>query len=273
MVNEKEETFLDQLIRYGIKMQLDREKKVNALFDMHLAVPAVRPEPVRSDGYLEIELLNKERELVGIYLSAHPLDNYAFEIKHFVTHSLPDAAELIKEFSGSNHASAKEVTVAGLVTLVKRSVAKKTGQPWASFTIEDFKGSLSFSLFGKDYENFMGYLEPGQALFIRCVLQPRYGSRGNEWELKASAISLLANIKDELVKKICLKFPVETITPEFRKELLQALKEHSGKTRLEIKIVDKENQIVVDFFSRSFRVSMNPGFVTFLERNEIEYQL
>ncbi|MDR2585830.1 MAG: DNA polymerase III subunit alpha [Prevotellaceae bacterium] len=272
-INEKAETFLDQLIRYGIMMQLDRDKKTNSLFDMHKSVPAVRPEPKPVQDYLEIELLNKERELVGIYLSAHPLDNYAFEIKHFVSHSLPDAAELLKELSGSNQASAKEIAIAGQVTMVKKSISKKSNQPWASFTVEDFKGTLSFSLFGRDYERYMGYLETGKALFIRCLLQPRLGSRTDEWEFRISAISLLANLKDDLIKHVSLKLPIEIITQQFRKEFVQILKEHSGKTRLELKIVDKGNQIAVDFFSRSFRVSMNRGFLDFLEQNRVEYQI
>ena len=269
----KDEVFLDQLIRYGNKMQSERESKTNSLFGLHHAIPVVRPVPVPATGYSELELLNKERELVGIYLSAHPLDNYSFEIKHFVTHSLPEAAELLRDAAVRNPTSDREICLAGLVTSVKKSVTKKTGKPWASFTVEDFKGSLSFSLFGKDYETFMGYLDPGQALYIRCQVQSRYGSNNSEWELRIKAISMLANVKDDLVKQICLKVPVDIITPEFRRELVAALKEHSGATRLLIKVIDQNNQIAVDFFSRSFRISMNPGLVAFLEQKGVAYSL
>jgi DNA polymerase-3 subunit alpha len=273
MVSGKDEIFLDQLLRYGSKMQLDKESKVNSLFDMHHAVPAVRPEAIRATGYSELALLNKERELVGIYLSAHPLDGYAFEIKHFVTHTLPDAVELLKDASARSKVSDKDVCLAGLVTSVKKAVTKKTGKPWAAFTIEDFKGSISFSLFGKDYENFMNYLDPGLSIFIRCQPQPRFGDNNNEWEFKVKNITMLANVKDELVKQVCLTLPTGIITSDFRKELTAALTEHSGTIRLNIKIVDQVNQIAVDFFSRSFRISMNPGFVAFLEQKGIAYSL
>jgi DNA polymerase-3 subunit alpha len=273
VANDKDEIYIDQLIRYGNIVQSERASNVFSLFGMHDAIPIVRPEPPQAVDFSELTLLNKERELVGMYLSAHPLDNYAFEIKHFVTHSLPDATELLKEVATINRVSEKEVCLAGLVTLVKKAVTKKTGKPWASFTVEDFKGTLSFSLFGKDYEAFMAYLEPGLALFIRCAPQQRYGGNSNEWELKIKNIILLANVKDELVKQVCLTLPIEIVTPEFRKEMVAVLKEHSGATRLNIKIVDQVNQIVVDFFSRLFRVSMNPGLVAFLERNGVAYSL
>ena len=84
---------------------------------------------------------------------------------------------------------------------------------------------------------------------------------------------MLANVKDDLVKQICLKVPVDIITPEFRRELVAALKEHSGATRLIIKVIDQNNQIAVDFFSRSFRISMNPGLVAFLEQKGVVYSL
>ena len=271
----KDETYIDQLIRYGNKVQMERESNVHSLFGMHNAIPIVRPEPPQAVDFSELELLNKERELVGMYLSAHPLDNYAFEIKHFTTHSLPDAAEWLKGMVTRNRASdkEKEVCLAGLVTSVKKAMTKKTSKPWASFTVEDFKGSMSFSLFGKDFETYMTYLEPGFALFLRCLPQPKFGGNSNEWELKIKNITLLANIKDELVKKVCLTLPIEMITSEFRKEFVAVVKENSGAARLNIKIVDQTHQMVVDFFSRSFRVSMNPGLVAFLERHGIGYTL
>ena len=271
VVNDKEETFLDQLIRYGSKMQAEQGKETQSLFGMHNAIPVVRPEPLRAADYSEIDLLNKEKELVGIYISAHPLDSYIFEINHFTTHSLTEAVELLKDVTASNKAPEQDLCLAGLVTSVKKAVAKKTGKPWAEFMVEDFTGSLKFSLFGKDYENFLGYLDPGLSLFIRCQPQPRFGSTSGEWELKIRKITLLANVKDELITQVCLKLPVDIITSEFRRELVAVLQEHSGATRLNIKMVDQANQIVVDFFSRSFRVSMNPGLLAFLERNGIGY--
>ena len=272
-VSGKDEVYIDQLIRYGYKVQLEKKSNVNSLFGMHDAIPAVRPQHTPTVEFSKLEILNKERELVGMYLSSHPLDGYAFEIKHFVTHSLLDASELLKEVSAKRAPADIEVSLAGLVTSVKKSVTKKTGKPWASFTIEDFKGSLSFSLFGKDYENFMGYLEPGLALYIRCQTQPRFGGNSEEREFKIRKISLLANVKDELVKRVCLKLPVEIITPEFRKEFMNVLKENVGAVRLNIKLVDRQNEMMVDFFSRSFSVAMNPGFLGFLERLGIGYEL
>ena len=271
VTNDKDETFLDQLIRYGTKMQAEQGKEQHSLFGMHNAIPVVRPEPIRAEDFSEIDFLNKEKELVGIYLSAHPLDSYKFELNHFITHSLSEAAELLKEAALKNKVPEQDICLAGLVTSVKNAVVKKTGKPWAEFTVEDFTASLKFTLFGKDYETFMGYLTPGLSLFVRCQPQPRFGAKSDEWELKIRKITLLAHVKDELITQVCFKLPVEMITPEFRKELVKVLQEHSGSVRLNIKIIDQDNQIVVDFFSRSFRVSMNPGLVDFLDRNGIAY--
>jgi len=355
--NEKEETYIDQLIRYGNKAQSERASKNNSLFGMHNAIPIVRPQHQIATDFSQLTLLNKERELVGMYLSAHPLEMYAFEIKHFVSHTMPQAAQLLKEIATQNKGYNKEISLAGLVTSVKKLTAKKSGKPYATFTVEDFQGSTTFTLFGKDYENFMSYLDKDLALYIRCEPQQRFGGGGSsrsgnagfggsnagsggsrdarfdgsnagsggsrdarfdgsnagsggsrdasfggsnagsggsrdarfdgrhagsggsspnigaDWELKIRSISLLANVKDELVKQVTLKIPVEIIGPVFRKELSSALKEHAGTVRLNIKIVDQANRIAVDFFSRAFRIAMNPDFVAFLERSGVGYEL
>jgi DNA polymerase-3 subunit alpha len=239
---------------------------------MHNAIPVVKPQHQRAPEFSKLALLNKERELVGMYLSSHPLDAYKFEIKHFVSHSLLDAAQHLKDASAQRKAAEQELCVAGIVTTVKKAVAKKSGKNYGTFVIEDFTGTLSFSLFGKDYENFMGYLEEGLALFIRCAPQPRYGEN-SEWELKIRSIALLSNIKDDFVKKVSLKLPVEMISTELRAELVAVLKEHTGRVSLNIKIVDKESGVAVDFLSRTHFIAMNPDFVAFLERKGIAYEL
>jgi DNA-directed DNA polymerase III (polc) len=267
----KEETFMDSLVRYGTKLQMERDSQTQSLFGGQHAIPVVRPEPVPAQDYSEMALLNKEKELIGMYVSAHPLDGYIFEIRHFTTHTLPDATEALREMTEQT-VSSKEFCLAGLVTAAvhKRS---KNNKPWASLTVEDFKGSLSFSLFGKDYEKFMQYLEPGMALFLRCLPSARFGGNSSELELRIKDISLLANVKDDLIKRVCLKLPVEKVTPAFRKELVSVVKRNKGKTRLEIKCIDQTNQLVVDFFSRAFSISMEPEVVEFLEKHQISYTL
>ena len=276
VTNDKEEAYIDQLIRYGQKVKLEKANDVNSLFGMHNSIPIVHPQHQPAIGFSKLELLNKERELVGMYLSSHPLEGYSFEIKHFVSNSIPQATQFVKDLSARNERSDKEITLAGIVTSVKKSTSQKSGKPYATFTIEDFHGSTSFTLFGKDYETYMSYLEKDNALFLRCEPLPRFGGSGNaprELELKILNITLLANVKEEYVKQVCLKLPVEIITPEFCKELVTALKEHPGTVLLNVKVIDLPNQIIVDFFSRSLRVSLNPELMLFIERNGIAYEL
>ncbi|MEF9987144.1 MAG: DNA polymerase III subunit alpha [Bacteroidales bacterium] len=288
-LNAKDELFIEALCRYGSKMQADTLGDGNSLFgDADEGFKPTPPDiPVQGE-YNKLEFLKKEKELVGMYLSAHPLDMYAFEMKHFVKCSLQEAQELVKQASSDSGLQKKELYLAGLITSVSKKVSQKSGKPWATFTIEDYGGSVNFSMFGRDYETFLQFLQDGHALFMKCVILPRFGGYAKqeegkkeegskpalvECELKIKKITLLANTKDEFVKQFMVNIPIKKINKDFRKELIKQLKENKGKKLLSIKALDYENQIAVEFFSKKYKIDINKGFIDFLEHHNLEYSV
>ena len=269
----KDELFLDALIRYGNRFQTDTVNGGGSLFGSSESVKLVPPEIPSVPAIDMHELLKKEKELVGMYLSAHPLDQFAFEVKNFTTCTIADAADLAAQAPKDETLQGREIIIAGIVTSVKISYTRSSGKPFANFTIEDFNGSQNFAIYGKDYEAFMQYMQPNLPLILKCSISPRFGfsSAGKEeaksvdYELKVKRIRHLANTKEEFIREITLNIPVKMVTPGFRSELLKVIKQNRGKTTLTIKFLDYDNRVAVEFFSTKYMVSLNTDLLSYLD--------
>jgi DNA polymerase-3 subunit alpha len=172
----------------------------------------------------------------------------------------------------------RQVAVAGIVTAVRSGISKK-GQPWGNITIEDYSGVHSFALFGKDYEDHLQYFNTGISVLVRCIMQKRWraenDTRPEEWEARIKTIQLLDTLKNN-VKVITLLLPIINLTPSFAQELVKQIeenKEDKGNTELRIKFIDIENNILVEVFSRKYRITLNPDILSFLERENIKFEL
>lgn len=273
----KDEVFLDLLIKYGNIFQNDTLNGGNSLFGESESIKLVPPEIPPLEEVNQNELLKKEKELVGMYLSAHPLDQFAFEVKHFTTCTITEASDMVERASKEESLQGKEIIIAGIITNVRIAYTKSNGKPFANFVIEDFNGSMNFALFGRDYEAFMQYMQPNLPLLLKCSISPRFGfSRANtessrpvDYELKVKRIRHLANTKEEFVREITLNIPVKMVNKNFRMEFLKVIKENKGKTNLIIKFLDFENKVVVEFLSEKYRVSLNPDLMDYFESNAI----
>ena len=286
--NSKNEIFIEALCRYGSKLQSDTLNNGNSLFgDTDEGFKPTPPDiPMPSPEYNKLEFLKKEKDYVGMYLSSHPLDMYKFEIKNFAQYSLTETLDLVSQASTDDSLHKKEIYIAGLVSNVSKKISQKSGKPWMSFSLEDYSGSINFSLFGRDYENFMQFIEEGNALFVKCAIMPRLYSKPAdndqekkeentpvECDLKIRKITLLANTKDEFIKSMTLVFPVEKVDKEFRKNLLKALKANKGKKQLNLNILDYTNQLAVEFFSRKYKIDVTPELLDFIEHENLEYKV
>ena len=265
-VNPKGEAIFDTLIRYGNKSQSDRLMNTNSLFIGANAVEVSRPEIPPVSGVSRIELLNREKELTGMFLSAHPLDDYLFEMQNLVSHATVDLDNLAK-------LKDRDVTLGGMVTASKNSISKN-GKPWGQFSIEDYTGTYEFKLFGKDYEKFMQFLQVGHFLLIKAGVQERYNYGGEpsngELEVRIKSIGLLGNAKDNL-KCLTINIPLKTFTREFVDEVGSIIKNNLGKIELVIRIIDAEKGVSVDLFSRKYRIGITPDMLGFLKNMELEY--
>lgn len=273
----RDEPFLEVLIKYGNIFQNDTVNGGNSLFGASESIKLVPPEIPALAEVNQNELLKKEKELVGMYLSAHPLDQFAFEVKHFTTCTVTEASDMVERVSKEEALQGKEIIIAGIITNVKVSYTRSTGKPFANFVIEDFNGSMNFAVFGRDYEAFMQYMQPNLPLLIKCSLSPRFGfnrpnaegSKPVDYELKVKRIRHLANTKEEFVREITLNVPVKMVNPSFRQEFLEKIKQNKGKTTLIINFLDFENKIAVELLSEKYRVSLNPDLMDYFNSKEI----
>ncbi len=284
VTDSKGETFLESLMRFGNKVQNDSASAGASLFgDCETIKPVPPAIPVVTE-YNDLEFLKKEKELVGMYLSAHPLDAYRFEMKNFASAGISQVLDMVSAVnSGDTSMQNREVTIAGLVTSVRQSTSKKSGKPFCTFTIEDYSGSSSFSLFGKDYEQYMQYAQEGMPLLLKCGIAPKFGfaaarnaeekGEKTEYELKVRGMMLLSNTKESFVKEIRINLPVERINSGFRSSLKQALKHNHGKALLVLNILDYSNRLNVEFFSKKYAVAPTDDFMGYLDTTGLEYSI
>ena len=252
--------FIDELVRYSTLFRNDMMDSSSSLFGDVEELKPVRPEPPMMPESLDdtLEILQKEKEYVGMYLSAHPLDRYRFEIEKFAV-PLTKLDEIVDECGRAG--KSMKVNVAGIVTDVK-NMTTKSGSPGAKAAIEDFSGNYEFALFGKDYQSFYPMLKPHEQVFIEGEVGPRYRLSPEEaasgkkapFVFRMRSVSLLGLVGESLIKSVEFTLDTSLLNAGFRKDLISMLKEYKGNTRLEIRLLDKSSGYKINFFSKKFSV-------------------
>ena len=265
--DSKDESFADALVRYGTRIQSEKNNAQQSLFGGDCGVTDIQRPPIPSQGEaVQLELLNKEKELIGMYLSAHPLDEYKLLLNSVCSCTLanlkPDA---IGEYLG------KEIAVAGIVTDV-REFYLKNGTAAGSMTVMDYDGMHEFRFFRKDYENFRTRMFKDYFLLIRGRVQVRPYSKPEELEFKVESITQLSNIRDA-VRDIKLYLPTTMLTAEFIDELAEVAKESKGKAQLKFVIQDFADEVLVGAYSRKYKVALTPAIAKFIEKYKLNYSI
>ncbi len=256
--NSKDEEFIDTLIRYGSKYQMDKMEAMTSLFGDDTSFLISRPEIPNTGRWSDMERLNKERELIGIYLSAHPLDDYEFILKYVCS------ADTLK-LQDLDALNGRDITFGGMVTVVREGQTKR-GSPYTIFKIEDYYGSFEIALFSEDSVNFSKYARIGLALYIQAKVQPKR-FRPDELEVKISSINLLSEMKDKLVNKITLQMPLTELDDTVVTELSALVKNNYGNSLLYFNIIGEESHMNIQLFSRSTKIQVNKRFIDYLKDN------
>jgi DNA polymerase-3 subunit alpha len=275
--NAKGEIVLDAIMRYGNKFQNDVSLATNTLFGEDHAVDIVKPEIPKVEPWSPIEKLNKEKELVGIYLSAHPLDDYYIELNRYCNATTSDMKDL-------SVLQGKELKLAGMINTF-RNGKTKTGNPFGAFTLEDFSGNHEFMLFGKDYVEYSKYLKKD----LCVILQGRVQERGADWkfakktegppqlEFKIKRMSLLDELDSSVLQKLTLSLSVDNLDEEFANDLIATIKENKGNMSVYFTIKDATSTIALDMFSRGIKIELNNQVKKFLREkqhlNQLEFLL
>ncbi|PTX19579.1 DNA polymerase III alpha subunit [Pontibacter mucosus] len=233
---------LEKAVRYGNSYQAEQQAAQQSLFGGSAAVAAPLPKIPDVQPWTQAEMLRREKEVVGFYMSGHPLDQFKLEIDSYCTCPL----DRIEEYKN------RDVNVAGMVTDVVIRTAKN-GNPFALFTIEDYDTSMQMALFGEDYMKFSPYLKMGLYLFIRGKVQLRYKTE-DQWELKPQNIQLLGDVMDKMAQGVQLNINLQHFTPNLAEALESAIVASAGQKRLEITLHVPEEKIALPTYSRKYRI-------------------
>ena len=246
----KEDTFIDQMLRYAYKFQNDTLSQGANLFGGMEELKPVRPEIPVVPEYDEMEMLRQEKELVGMYISDHPLNRFKLEIDEFTNADLAKINEVESRLAVDPNCRDKVFYVAGIVTESTGGMSK-TNKPWSKFTIEDFSGKYTFRLNGKAYENYMKYTTLHNQLFVKCATMKRFQGKNTsqefreknappkeeeEYEIRLLGVTLLGNTCDEFFTEMHVGFPLERCQKGFRKQLMDIVKRYKGSIRLNFNI-------------------------------------
>src|SRR5574344_1700865 len=269
--NSKGEIFLDALVRYSQIVNKKADNGGSLFGETDTGFEAQTPEvPAAKEDINNLEFLEKEKEMVGMYISSHPLDMYKFEIDNFTSYNLVQASALVQQVKNNLALADRDFYVGGIVSSLTKKVSQKSGKPFASMTLEDYAGTMQFSVFGKDFETFLPFLNQGAALFIKCKLKKRYNSE-DDYEIRIQKITFLANLKEQFMKGLTLYIQSEKLDKEYRKDLVNAIKENKGVTPLNIVMTEADRGISLNYAS-SKKVNVDKPLLDELEKMDIKYK-
>lgn len=257
--NTKGETFLEVLVRYGNKFQIDKNSASNSLFGDDDFVAIARPDVPIAESWSDLERLSREKELVGIYLSAHPLDEYKIVLTNVCNTQMIELAD-------REALRGKEMLLGGIVDSFREGMTKM-GKPYGVVKLEDYSGSAEIALFGNDYIEYAKYCKPGLYLLINATVQPRR-FKEHELDFKIGAIRLLPDVKDQLIEKIKIMVSMHALDDTMINELATLIKQSQGSTLLYFSVIDGERNIKLDFFAQNNRISVSKELIEYIRENE-----
>lgn len=258
--NAKGEVFIDNLIRYGQRYQAEQNEAQNSLFGGEDAANIAVPTPPELDKWSQIELLNRERECVGIYLSAHPLDEFNIVLKGLCNTKCTELDDL------STLSTKENIVLGGIITSVESRLTK-TGKPCGFVVIEDFNGSGRIALFGEEWAKWQGMLREGYTVFIRAKCSQRFKD-SKFFDFRIADIKLLQTVKEESIDKITLHVNVNDLNEELVDDLMSIVSTNKGSTQLFLQVNDHINNTNFLMRAREREIELTHDFLSYIEQHE-----
>jgi DNA polymerase-3 subunit alpha len=252
-MGERGENFIEFLLKYGSNYQAQQASSQMSLFGDAIMEYMEAPRPPKVEEWNQIEKLEKEKEVTGIYISGHPLDDYHLEFKNFLNCTLDKI----------DQTENKQLKVGGIVTDVYIGTSQK-GTEYSRFTIQDFNGSYQFNLYTEKHESYKHLLEKGKVLYIEGINEKRYNQ--DNYYFKVNDIRLLDSVGKALTKSVTVRIPLHLVDEKAIHELTHLVESHSGPHQLRFKLVDLENHFDVNLISKDFTVLADYAFVDKIER-------
>lgn len=259
--NAKGDTFVETLLRYGQVYQSEQSSMQNSLFGDMGGVEIQTPPVPECEQWSTMELLKRERELVGIYLSAHPLDDYAVVLNHMCNLHCP---QIGREMDKKAFASIEELTFGGIVTSVSQRWTK-TNKPFGIVTIEDFEGQGELALFGEDWTKWQSMLQEEYHIYITAQCVQRFRNNPDAYDMVIKKIEFLSDVKEKSIEKFTVYMDSTMFNDAQLTDLETTLKNSTGNVPLYINIHDAKNNTNVQLYSRNITVDVNKKLLTSLD--------
>ena len=259
--NAKGDTFVETLLRYGQVYQSEQSSMQNSLFGDMGGVEIQTPPVPDCEAWSTMELLKRERELVGIYLSAHPLDDYAVVLNHMCNLHCP---QIGREMDKKAFASIEELTFGGIVTSVSQRWTKNN-KPFGIVTIEDFEGQGELALFGEDWTKWQSMLQEEYHIYITAQCVQRFRNNPDAYDMVIKKIEFLSDVKEKSIEKFTVYMDAMMFNDAQLTDLETTLKNSSGNVPLYINIHDAKNNTNIQLYSRNITVDVNKKLLTSLD--------
>ena len=253
--NERGEAFLDTLIRYGTNYQVAQQEAQNSLFNDFDMIEVTTPPIPEAPAWTPLQRLNYERDLIGIYLSAHPLDEYYVIMQDICNRHMADLSQLddLKE---------QDVVFGGIITAVRTGISKR-GSAFGIITIEDYSGSGELPLFGQDWTRWQGYAIVGNSILVDARIQPRQFDP-SRMELRVGKIQFLGDLKENIIQKLTISVQCGLVTADTIASLDELTAETPGKTPIIIQLIDTDGEMLT-LTSKSRKVTVNRNLLSYIE--------
>ena len=252
----EEISFLEKVIKHISLIQNKQNTLQQSLFGESEDTAIADPELPVCEPWGKIEMLNHEKEVIGFYMSGHPLDNFKIEMKHFTNFTL-DKCEDLSLFAG------REIKFGGMITQAGHKL-NKNNKPFGHFELEDFTGTTRLSLWSENYDKFKHLLEIGKCIFVSGKVDrkgwdtkekekdPNYVI---EYEIKIHSIEPLYSILEKKAKQLTLFINLENVNSDYIERIKQLINNYPGNVQLKLQVVDENESLTVDMLSRKRKIS------------------
>ena len=254
---EGEGTLLEKAVKYATKVQQESESNQVSLFGGSSGMEVPLPTISSMEPFSQLQQLNIEKEVVGLYISGHPLDQFKLEIESFTNTSLPEMANI------EGLRTRGEIRTCGMVTSFAHRTTK-TGKPFGTLTLEDYHGGHTFFIFGEEYIRFKEYFMFGWYLYITGSVHPNKWKE-NEFEFKFNSVMLLNEVRGKMIKGLRLNIDLDDLTFELMEKLESISQKHKGEAKLFINIIDYKENLTLDLMSTKFSINPNNSMIKELD--------
>ena len=262
-------TFIEKALKFGSKFQENENSSQVSLFDNFSDVQFNEPEIPDCPQWSNLKSLKQEKEVVGIYISGHPLDDFKFPIEHFCNASL----DILKDLDLLIN---KELKIGGIVGEVEHRVSKN-GKGWARFVFEDYRDSYEFRIFGEDYLKHKHFLVENNFLYLRIIVREGWRDRetGKSGDPRVTYLSFqqLQDAISKNAKKLTLQLDLNEFNDEKVEQLKKIFKKHKGNQKLDISFFENEEKIKLTMPSENFKISINEELLSLIEEKNYHFKL